>query len=103
MTTDQADNIPAAQLTAEGGRSIHYIGGSSAKDGIHTAALPYTKRDAKKPRRWVLNALTFNGPSMILTGQWRRPSGDRSAEYNTIKYWTDLAQLLERGKFSALL
>ena len=51
MTTDQADNIPAAQLTAKGGRSIHYIGGSSAKDGIHTAALPYTKRDAKKPRR----------------------------------------------------
>lgn len=34
-------------------------------------------------------------------GIWRHPR-DRSLEYNTLRYWTDLAQLLERGKFDSL-
>ncbi|WP_432536150.1 LLM class flavin-dependent oxidoreductase [Kineococcus arenarius] len=34
-------------------------------------------------------------------GLWARPE-DRSAEYRTLRYWTDLARLLERGGFDAL-
>ncbi|WWC98828.1 hypothetical protein V866_005721 [Kwoniella sp. B9012] len=81
---------------ASGGRSIQYVGSS-----VTNGAIPYTKRDGTIPRRWILNALTSNTPGMVITGAWRRP-GDRAAEYNTIKYWTDLAQLLEKGKFSAV-
>src|SRR3954447_14889082 len=34
-------------------------------------------------------------------GLWRHPR-DRSDEYNTLKYWTDVAKILERGKFDGL-
>ena len=34
-------------------------------------------------------------------GLWRHPD-DRSWDYNTIDYWVDLAQLLERGGFDGL-
>ncbi|WWC71773.1 uncharacterized protein I206_105732 [Kwoniella pini CBS 10737] len=93
MTVINSEDIPVAS----GGRSIQYVGASQAASGD----LPYIKRDGSLPRRWILNALTSNTPGMVITGAWRRP-GDRAAEYNTIKYWTDLAQLLERGKFSAV-
>jgi FMN-dependent oxidoreductase (nitrilotriacetate monooxygenase family) len=34
-------------------------------------------------------------------GLWTYP-GDRADTYNTLEYWTDLARILERGKFDAL-
>jgi FMN-dependent oxidoreductase (nitrilotriacetate monooxygenase family) len=34
-------------------------------------------------------------------GLWTHPD-DRSDTYNTLEYWTDLARILERGKFDAL-
>src|SRR6185437_7083384 len=34
-------------------------------------------------------------------GLWAYP-GDRADTYNTLEYWTDLARILERGKFDAL-
>lgn len=34
-------------------------------------------------------------------GLWKHPR-DRSAEYHSIEYWTDLAKILERGKFNGL-
>src|SRR5271163_3544471 len=34
-------------------------------------------------------------------GLWRHPR-DRSAEYKSLKYWTDVAKILERGKFDGL-
>jgi alkanesulfonate monooxygenase len=34
-------------------------------------------------------------------GLWRHPR-DRSAEYKSLKYWTDVARILERGKFDGL-
>ncbi|WVQ63053.1 uncharacterized protein L199_001204 [Kwoniella botswanensis] len=92
MTVINGEYIPVAS----GGRSIQYVGSS-----VTNGAIPYTKRDGTIPRRWILNALTSNTPGMVITGAWRRP-GDRAAEYNTIKYRTDLTQLLEKGKFSAV-
>lgn len=38
---------------------------------------------------------------MHCVGLWRHPR-NRSAEYNDIEYWTDLAKLLEEGKFHGL-
>lgn len=34
-------------------------------------------------------------------GLWKA-AGDRSAEYHSIEYWTDLAKILEKGKFNGL-
>src|SRR5690349_18088646 len=48
-----------------------------------------------------LNAFDMNCVGHQSPGLWRHPR-DRSAEYNTLAYWTDLARVLERGKFDGL-
>ncbi|GAA4494962.1 LLM class flavin-dependent oxidoreductase [Gluconacetobacter tumulicola] len=48
-----------------------------------------------------LNAFDMNCVSHQASGLWRHPR-DRSGTYNTIRYWTDLARLLERGLFDGL-
>lgn len=54
---------------------------------------------AKKPI--LLNAFNMNCVGHINHGLWTHPR-DRSTEYNTIEYWTDLARTLERGLFDGL-
>ncbi|MFX5610673.1 FMN-dependent monooxygenase, partial [Acinetobacter baumannii] len=54
---------------------------------------------AKKEIR--LNAFNMNCVSHINHGLWTHPR-DRSQDYTDIAYWTDLARLLERGKFDGL-
>ena len=48
-----------------------------------------------------LNAFDMNCVSHQASGLWRHPR-DRSDQYHTLRYWTDLAQLLERGLFDTL-
>jgi len=48
-----------------------------------------------------LNAFNMNCVSHINHGLWTHPR-DRSQDYTDINYWTDLAKLLERGKFDGL-
>ena len=48
-----------------------------------------------------LNAFDMNCVGHIQHGMWTHPR-DRSTEYNTIKYWKDLARLAERGKFDGI-
>ena len=48
-----------------------------------------------------LNAFNMNCVSHINHGLWTHPR-DRSQDYTDITYWTDLAKLLERGKFDGL-
>jgi long-chain alkane monooxygenase len=43
-----------------------------------------------------LNAFDMNRVGHIQHGMWTHPR-DRSIEYNTIRYWQDLARLAERG------
>jgi alkanesulfonate monooxygenase len=47
------------------------------------------------------NAFSMNCVTHQSPGLWRHPR-DRSAEYKQLSYWTDLAKLLERGKFDGL-
>lgn len=49
----------------------------------------------------ILNAFDMGALGLQAPGLWKHPN-DRSREYNTIKYWTDLAKLLEKGKFNGL-
>jgi alkanesulfonate monooxygenase SsuD/methylene tetrahydromethanopterin reductase-like flavin-dependent oxidoreductase (luciferase family) len=48
-----------------------------------------------------LNAFAMNTVGHQSSGMWRHPR-DRSASYNTIGYWVDIARTLERGKFGGL-
>lgn len=49
----------------------------------------------------ILNAFEMACSGHQNPGQWKHPK-DRSRNYNTIQYWTDLAKLLEKGKFNAI-
>ncbi|WP_226504765.1 LLM class flavin-dependent oxidoreductase [Pseudomonas sp. MWU16-30317] len=49
----------------------------------------------------LLNAFNMNCVGHINHGLWTHPR-DRSTEYNTLEYWTDLAKTLERGLFDGL-
>ncbi|MCG5236787.1 LLM class flavin-dependent oxidoreductase [Xanthobacter oligotrophicus] len=54
------------------------------------------------PRKEIrVNAFAMATPVHHSPGLWRHPD-DRSLAYTSLEYWTDLAQILERGKFDAL-
>ncbi len=48
-----------------------------------------------------LNAFTMNCVAHQSPGLWTHPR-DRTAEYNRLPYWLDLAKTLERGRFDGL-
>ncbi|MQT15168.1 LLM class flavin-dependent oxidoreductase [Segnochrobactrum spirostomi] len=52
-------------------------------------------------RQIRLNAFEMNCVGHQSPGLWAHPR-DRSSQYKDIEYWTDLAKLLERGKFDGL-
>ena len=54
-----------------------------------------------KPRQMRLNAFDMACPGHIQQGMWTHPR-DRSADYNRLEHWTELARLLERGLFDGL-
>jgi long-chain alkane monooxygenase len=53
------------------------------------------------PSRIILNAFDMSCVTHQSPGLWRHPV-NRAHEYNSLDYWIELAQLLERGKFDAL-
>lgn len=53
------------------------------------------------PKQIRLNAFDMNCAVHLSPGLWRHPD-DRSWQYKDLSYWTDLAQLLERGGFDGL-
>ena len=53
------------------------------------------------PREIRLNAFEMNCVGHQSPGLWAHPK-DRSWQYKDLEYWTDLAKLLERGKFDGL-
>lgn len=52
-------------------------------------------------KQLLLNAFNMNCVGHIQHGLWAHPR-DRSTDYNTLSYWTDLARTLERGLFDGL-
>ncbi|KAF0862293.1 LLM class flavin-dependent oxidoreductase [Pseudomonas sp. LD120] len=58
-----------------------------------------TPETAKK--KVLLNAFNMNCVGHINHGLWTHPR-DHSTQYKTLEYWTELAQLLERGLFDGL-
>ena len=52
-------------------------------------------------RPLIYNAFTMNTASHITHGLWRHPD-TRQRDFDQLEVWTDLARLLERGKFDAI-
>ncbi len=52
-------------------------------------------------REILFNAFAMNTVGHLSPGQWRHPR-DRSGDYNRLRTWTDMAQILERGLFDGL-
>ncbi|WP_082487267.1 LLM class flavin-dependent oxidoreductase [Leifsonia sp. Root112D2] len=52
-------------------------------------------------RQIRFNAFDMNCVAHQSSGMWRHPD-DRSATYKDLEYWTELAKLLERGKFDGI-
>ncbi|MFI7483867.1 LLM class flavin-dependent oxidoreductase [Kocuria sp. M1R5S2] len=52
-------------------------------------------------KRIALNAFDMTCVGHQAPGLWKHPRS-RADEYNTIEYWTDVAQLLEKGLFDAM-
>ena len=48
-----------------------------------------------------LNAFDMNCVGHQSPGLWRHPR-DRSSDYTSLAYWTELARTLERGKFDGI-
>jgi long-chain alkane monooxygenase len=60
-----------------------------------------TTEQTPATRRIRFNAFDMNCVGHQSPGLWRHPE-DRSSQYNTIGYWTHLAQVIERGRFDGL-
>ena len=52
-------------------------------------------------RQIHLNAFDMNCVAHIVAGTWRHPES-QAARYKDLRYWTDLARLLERGLFDGI-
>lgn len=55
----------------------------------------------KKKKQLILNAFVITSPGHLAPGLWKHPR-NQTTEYNKLKFWTDLAQRLDKAKFHAL-
>lgn len=53
------------------------------------------------PRQIRFNAFDMNCVAHQTSGLWKHPA-DRADQYKTLEYWTELARLLERGRFDGI-
>jgi len=53
------------------------------------------------PRQIRFNAFDMNCVAHQTSGLWKHPA-DRADEYKSLEYWTELAKLLERGRFDGI-
>lgn len=60
-----------------------------------------SKNGKPKKKSWILNAFVSTSPGHLAPGLWKAPR-NKTTDYTKLKFWTDLAQLLEKGKFHAL-
>ncbi|KAF2805169.1 alkanesulfonate monooxygenase [Mytilinidion resinicola] len=49
----------------------------------------------------ILNAFAITSPAHLSPGLWRHPR-NKTTKYKTLKFWTNLAQLLDKANFHAL-
>ncbi|TIC63907.1 Nitrilotriacetate monooxygenase component A/pristinamycin IIA synthase subunit A [Wallemia mellicola] len=52
-------------------------------------------------KKLIFNAFAMNTPVHLSPGQWKDPE-DTSTSFQDLEHWTELAKVLEEGKFNAL-
>lgn len=57
--------------------------------------------DTTPKKKLILNAFAMNSPAHLAPGLWRHPR-NRTADFNKLSFWTDLARLLDEANFHAL-
>ncbi|TVY57610.1 Dimethyl-sulfide monooxygenase [Lachnellula cervina] len=57
--------------------------------------------EERPKKQWIMNAFAIFSPGHLAPGQWKHPE-DRAGDYTDLTYWTDLAKILEAGKFHGL-
>src|ERR1700753_2386922 len=67
------------------------------QNGVDNAAA----QNGHPKRQLILNAFLMNTVGHLSPGLWNHPR-NRTDEYKKLSFWTDLAQLLEKGGFSAM-
>ncbi len=71
---------------------------------ITKASVPASNGKHKKTsekKKLILNAFVMNTPGHLSPGLWKHPR-NKTADYKKLKFWTDLAQLLDKAGFHAL-
>lgn len=59
--------------------------------------------NGQRPKKQlILNAFCITSPGHLAPGLWKHPRNN-TAKYKTIKFWTDLAQLIDNAGFHALV
>ncbi|KAL8791972.1 MAG: hypothetical protein Q9195_005461 [Heterodermia aff. obscurata] len=56
---------------------------------------------SKEKKKLILNAFVITSPAHLSPGLWTHPR-NQTADYKKLKFWTDLAQLLDKAGFHAL-
>ncbi|RDW73213.1 alkanesulfonate monooxygenase [Coleophoma cylindrospora] len=59
------------------------------------------EQGSSKKKQLILNAFVMNSPGHLAPGLWKHPRNNTS-EYTQLKFWTDLAQLLDQANFHAI-
>ncbi|KAF2184264.1 hypothetical protein K469DRAFT_781553 [Zopfia rhizophila CBS 207.26] len=64
-----------------------------------------TNGSAKQRKQLILNTFATNAPAHLAQGLWRPPSTtpqNKTSDFNKLKFWTDLAQLLDKANLHEL-
>lgn len=61
-----------------------------------------TKTEQHKKKELIINAFLMGSAGNQTIGNWRHPKDKSTELYQNPEYWTDLAKLLERGKFNTV-
>jgi FMN-dependent oxidoreductase (nitrilotriacetate monooxygenase family) len=77
------------------------MSGTVRKSEDETRGTSKRIKPLKENKKLILNAFLQASPSHLAPGLWKHPNSD-STEYTKIKFWTDLAQLLDKANFHAL-
>ncbi|KAJ5579986.1 uncharacterized protein N7459_005971 [Penicillium hispanicum] len=57
--------------------------------------------DSGGRKQIILNAFVMNTPGHLAPGLWKHPR-NKTDQYKTLSFWTDLAQLLDKANFHAM-
>ncbi|CAK7269809.1 hypothetical protein SEPCBS119000_003760 [Sporothrix epigloea] len=66
-----------------------------------TDTVPAVVAPAPAKKQMILNAFVMNTPGHQAAGLWNHPT-NRTDEYNSLRFWTDIAKLLDDNGFHAM-